>query len=432
VTLMDALDVNRALPAGRPWVAYAAAGLFVAQSVAIAVRRRDVPLGPLVSALLVLGLAQAVTNQPAIVPLVMAAAVSGSMYESPRAAAVRTLVLALVMPVLVLLGPHLGDSPPAGGLAVVLVPTVVVVLLSFVVHTVVEALRQQHEGRLRESLLARASRTLLEVTSPDEAVAVLRQAAAELSGTNPGLQLEVGPGRFAAVGGPLGDELRDVVETLAAQLRLVEESCAARDELFRRAHYDELTAIANRALFLSRLAEAVDAAGRASPPAPGRVALLMIDLDDFKHINDSLGHEAGDALLAEVARRMAAVVEPYGLAARFGGDEFAVLLPDVPDVPGVPESGEAEVDRLAGLLRDAIIEPVQWSFATLQVGASIGVVNGAPGADAAELLRCADAAMYSAKAIGKNCVVRFRSHDQGSVEQPVEQREHPDSLLSRS
>ena len=145
----------------------------------------------------------------------------------------------------------------------------------------------------------------------------------------------------------------------------IERTRAMHDSL-----HDALTGLPNRLL----LADRFDQALLGSKRSGGATGLLLVDLDRFKEVNDTFGHHHGDGLLTQIGPQLRSVLRETDTIARLGGDEFAVLLPDVPEVPDVPGvaggQGEAEVDRLAGLLRDAIIEPVQWSFATLQVGAN--------------------------------------------------------------
>ena len=129
-------------------------------------------------------------------------------------------------------------------------------------------------------------------------------------------------------------------------------------------------------------------------------ALLFLDLDDFKGVNDGLGHAAGDALLREVAGRMRGAVRTDDVCARLGGDEFAVLLADGDTVAALEIA-----ERLVRLVE----EPAVLSGRPTRVGASVGVVCGAPGAglDAEQLLQRADVAMYAAKARGKHRVQVF-------------------------
>ena len=159
----------------------------------------------------------------------------------------------------------------------------------------------------------------------------------------------------------------------------------------RMAFYDTLTDLANRRLFTDRLRQAVEHCQRRGSTA----ALLYLDLDQFKRVNDTLGHEAGDALLREVAQRLAGSVRNEDTVARMGGDEFTVLLYDV------QHSGDAGV--VAGKILTALTEPLKLSGHDLIVSASIGVaVIPDDGTDPTALLKNADLAMYRAKERGRN------------------------------
>jgi diguanylate cyclase (GGDEF)-like protein len=158
--------------------------------------------------------------------------------------------------------------------------------------------------------------------------------------------------------------------------------------LRHQAHYDGLTELANRTFFHEQLTEALDGS------EPGAVSLLLIDLDGFKSVNDTLGHAAGDALLAGVADHLRASVRAGDTVARLGGDEFAVLLRDCD-----ARSGEHTAQRI---LR-AFETPVLIGGERVRAHASIGVASATGEEDVAALLRAADLAMYAAKHQGKNC-----------------------------
>ncbi|WP_250037988.1 putative bifunctional diguanylate cyclase/phosphodiesterase [Paractinoplanes maris] len=176
--------------------------------------------------------------------------------------------------------------------------------------------------------------------------------------------------------------------------RLLEEKHATEEQLRHDGAHDGLTGLANRGLFRERVAEAV---------AAGQATVLLVDLDDFKTVNDSLGHDVGDELLVAVAAMLRTVAGPHGLPARLGGDEFAVLL------TGPDPLGETVADRLLG----ALDEPI--GLHHLLTHASIGIAVATPGVDLDTLLRQADLAMYSAKQRGKGNRVRY--HD--DMEEPV-------------
>ena len=126
------------------------------------------------------------------------------------------------------------------------------------------------------------------------------------------------------------------------------------------------------------------------------LAVLFIDLDDFKNVNDTIGHWAGDALLVQLSDWLTGQLRPADTAARLGGDEFAVLVDDITD--------DAVAVDIARRIIDALHAPITIATRRLALTASVGIAYGDKGADTDELLRNADIAMYAAKADGKNCV----------------------------
>lgn len=177
------------------------------------------------------------------------------------------------------------------------------------------------------------------------------------------------------------------VRGLVANIRDISARKAAEDELARLAHYDSLTGLPNRWLLMERLRSAID--------GEHPVALLVIDLDQFKLVNDSRGHATGDRLLQLVGERLRFALGPGDTLARMGGDEFAVLTQNAGDDSVVT----ALSDRLQQTLRDPFDLERNGRF---YVAASIGIGMGHPGAEPDQLLREADAAMYAAKTQGRS------------------------------
>ena len=203
---------------------------------------------------------------------------------------------------------------------------------------------------------------------------------------------------FALVVGSLTDRVvvgvSAVALTATAVVRQVHSERATRqltERLSHQATHDALTGLANRALFHERLAAAV-AGGH-------RLSVVLADLDDFKIVNDTLGHGAGDELLVAVAGRLRAAVGSRATVARLGGDEFAILLSD----QDAPAAEGVLTEIIAGLRA-----PVRIEDRDHRVRASFGVVAGGPGDEAGDLLRRADIAMYEAKARGEGGWQHYR------------------------
>ena len=167
------------------------------------------------------------------------------------------------------------------------------------------------------------------------------------------------------------------------------------EQLTHQALHDSLTGMPNRALFRDRLDHALRRAVRPLVgPVGDRTAVLFIDLDDFKVINDTLGHRIGDGLLIDVGTRIAAALRPGDTAARLGGDEFTVLL------EGLDDASEARI--VADRILAALAPPFHLEGHDVVIGASIGIVlSDATASDPDDLLRSADTALYEAKGMGK-------------------------------
>ncbi|MGZ8471650.1 MAG: EAL domain-containing protein [Gemmatirosa sp.] len=176
---------------------------------------------------------------------------------------------------------------------------------------------------------------------------------------------------------------------IVVNARDVTERAALEAQLVHQAFHDPLTGLANRALFRDRVAHALQRTGRRRE----QVSVLCLDLDDFKTVNDSLGHAAGDRLLTTVAERLLNATRGCDTVARLGGDEFAVLLENTRD----EEDALTVADRVAQALR----APLALEASELQMCASIGLARARPEDGPEELLRNADVAMYRAKHAGK-------------------------------
>jgi diguanylate cyclase (GGDEF)-like protein len=216
----------------------------------------------------------------------------------------------------------------------------------------------------------------------------LEQRTADLERANADLLREV-------------DDRRRAEEALA---RALEAERELEKQLRHQAFHDPLTGLANRARFMDRLEHALERAARSRRS----VAILFMDIDDFKSVNDSLGHSAGDRLLMHVAERIAQHVRPGDTAARFGGDEFAMLLEE----GVVSDDAIIVAERVTAALR----EPTTLEEKEVFVRASIGIAIADAGDAPEEILRRADVAMYVAKAQGKG---RFAIYDESMEESIV-------------
>jgi diguanylate cyclase (GGDEF)-like protein len=176
----------------------------------------------------------------------------------------------------------------------------------------------------------------------------------------------------------------------------VTELHETRAQVERLAYRDSLTGLPNRAMFTRQFQNEI----RRAEERGGRVGLLMLDLDHFKDINDTLGHDAGDALLRSVSERLVKAYRASDTVARLGGDEFAIILPDV--------RGEQDLIRPTEALLQLLRHPVEHGGQVFTISASVGgAIYPNDTADAAQLLKNADIALYQAKAEGRNCLVTF-------------------------
>lgn len=246
-------------------------------------------------------------------------------------------------------------------------------------------------GYPEEELL---SRTLPNITHPEDLEADLYQTDRLLSGELSTYRMEIRYVRkdgqtvwallsVSAVHGEDGEVLY-----LILQIQDITERKALEEKLAHLAYHDPLTGLPNRTLLEERIAHAFDRTERTGSP----VAILYLDLDGFKAVNDSLGHEAGDLLLVELARRIALHSRPTDTVARLGGDEFCVLMEDF--------RGADEAARVAARLREHLTAPFEVRGAPVSVGVSIGIAAKEAhdeGRTARQLLCEADAEMYRKK-----------------------------------
>lgn len=199
-------------------------------------------------------------------------------------------------------------------------------------------------------------------------------------------------------------------------IRDVTDRKALEEQLKRLAFHDPLTLLANRALFRNRVEHALDAAKRYHRP----LAVIFVDLDNFKKINDSLGHGVGDRVLRTSAQRLVKCTRSCDTVARLGGDEFAVLLEDA--------VAETLVLEIAGRIVEALQQPFTFGGSDLRVAASVGVTFAVEGEGVEEMLRNADVAMYHAKGQGKGRYAVF----QPQMHKAVRERLRIEADLSRA
>jgi diguanylate cyclase (GGDEF)-like protein len=358
--------------------------------------------------------------------LAMAPVIAVSLYGSTWLWVARVLGALVTVPAAVAVSPLSGNRMMSWHSPVVLTILPQVLMMAVLTRGIYLSLLRPARAAAREKLLSQAGRAMLGVTDVDRIHDVASEAADALATLCPGVahlvllrrpdglevvgvagippewlgrtvdeRLLTDPGvltallpefrewqvetlgsdpatavQFTAIGSRrrVPADAVDAFRNLSNQVVLAQDGCRSHAELDHRAHHDHLTR-------------------------------LNVDLDDFKQVNDGHGHAAGDELLVRMADRMADVAAGRGLAARFGGDEFAVLLTGLDD--------PAEAERIAELLCARLTAPVPLAAATVTVGASIGVAVAEPGVTVAELTRRADAAMYAAKAAGRNRVEAY-------------------------
>lgn len=190
---------------------------------------------------------------------------------------------------------------------------------------------------------------------------------------------------------------------------LIQRLAVNETELHHRAEHDPLTDLANRATFIRRVDEWLSGAASARS-----AAVMFVDLDDFKQVNDSLGHSVGDQAIRDVGRRLLSCMRDGDLVARLGGDEFAIFLTGLPNV--------TQLVTVAERLIEALNQPFHSSDMRASVCGTIGIAIAEPGDDSGELLRRADIAMYAAKARGKGLFGIFEPSMHVAMYAPLERR----------
>jgi len=206
------------------------------------------------------------------------------------------------------------------------------------------------------------------------------------------------------------------VRGLVLNIRDISDRKQLEEDLRHQILHDDLTGLGSRVQFTDNLTEALRKQGK----GPGKVAVLFIDIDDFKNVNDSLGHAAGDQVLVEISSRLLGRLRLQDKAARFGGDEFAVLLTDV--------YTESDITTIADRVVEELSRPVRLMGSEIRIGVSVGIAVDDDGSQTHEdILRAADVAMYEAKGLGKG---RWAMYESGMADQTVERFEISNALGS--
>ena len=262
-------------------------------------------------------------------------------------------------------------------------------------------------GLRPESIMGQSLAELWSGEDAEKLRMFLAEVAATPAGTVGPVELLLSRGSRRCVLESVGSNLTQdpAVAGLALNFRDISERKALEEQLRQLAFHDPLTLLANRNLFRDRVQHALALAQRGG----SSVAVMFLDLDNFKNINDSLGHDAGDRLLQAVAQRIVKTTRSSDTVARLGGDEFAVLVEGI--------ASQRDVERLADALIDTHNLPFTLDGIEVRVTASIGLTLSAADGSAETLLSNADIAMYHAKAAGKNRHVTFQPQMQDMLQE---------------
>ena len=259
-------------------------------------------------------------------------------------------------------------------------------------------------------------KSLAELVHPEDRAAGVRTIRAAGAGRGPGrfpCRVRSADGTWRHVESTVSRYRKGTPDRLLITARDVSDQIALRRQVTYLTYHDGLTGLPNRAYVEDRAKDSIDRASAAEPGRPpAQAGAVFIDLDGFTEVNDSVGHGAGDLLLAQAARRLRAAVPPENTVARWGGDEFAVLVETAASAPEIVEIAE----RLVGVIA---AEPFQVADREISLTASIGVAlagGGAPG----HLLRNADVAVSRAKESGGGRVEVFAAHMHADVMRRLE------------
>jgi len=222
-------------------------------------------------------------------------------------------------------------------------------------------------------------------------------------------------GQWRTVEVTLTDRRHDeAVRGLVLNIRDVSDRKQLEEDLRHQILHDGLTGLGSRVHFTDNLTNAL----RRHGDSAGKVAVLFIDIDDFKNVNDSLGHAAGDQVLVEISSRLLGRLRLQDKAARFGGDEFAILLTDV--------YTESDITTIADRVVEELSRPVHLMGNEIRLSVSVGIAVDSDGSQTPEdILRAADVAMYEAKGLGKG---RWAMYESGMADQTVERFEISNAL----